>query len=340
VLFGGIPATSYVVNNDNQIVAVSPAQAAGTLDITVVTPTGTSVVSTADQFTVTNAAAPSVTGLSLTSGSANGGDVLTINGSGFLGTTSVAFGTVSVPDFTVLSDTALVVTTPGQTAGTVHVTVTTYSGASTTSSADQFTASTVAAPAVSAVTPNSGSGLGGDTLVVTGSGFTGTTAVNVGTTAAPSFNVVSDTVLEVVTPSGVTGTAHITVTTPSGTSATSSADQFTFASLSAPVVSVLSISSGSSAGGDLLVITGTGFTDANTVLFGSTPIYDFVVNNDTQLTVLTPPQTAGTFDVQVVNSTGTSAANSTDRFTVTAASTPTLEERSRSTLVVWQRSSQ
>ena len=37
-LFGGTPATSFVVNSSTQITAVAPAEAAGTIDITVTTP--------------------------------------------------------------------------------------------------------------------------------------------------------------------------------------------------------------------------------------------------------------------------------------------------------------
>ena len=53
VMFGAAPATSYTVTSDTQITVVSPAYAAGTVDVTVTTPAGTSNTSTADQFTYT-----------------------------------------------------------------------------------------------------------------------------------------------------------------------------------------------------------------------------------------------------------------------------------------------
>ena len=63
-------------------------------------------------------------------------------------------------------------------------------------------------------------------MTITGTGFTGATAVDFGTTPATSFTVVSDTTITADSPAG-TGTVDVTVTTPGGTSATSSADQFT-----------------------------------------------------------------------------------------------------------------
>ncbi|MFN4091529.1 MAG: HYR domain-containing protein, partial [Brevundimonas sp.] len=60
---------------------------------------------------------------------------------------------------------------------------------------------------------------GGQTATYIGTGFTGATAVHFGANAAPSFTVISDTQISVVTPAG-TGTVDVTVTTPWGTSST------------------------------------------------------------------------------------------------------------------------
>src|SRR5437870_13241842 len=51
VQFGGTNATSFVLDSDSQIRAVSPAHAAGIVDITVFTDGGTSPTSVADEFT-------------------------------------------------------------------------------------------------------------------------------------------------------------------------------------------------------------------------------------------------------------------------------------------------
>ena len=89
-------------------------------------------------------------------------------------------------------------------------------------SADQFTY----APTVTGMSPVAGP-LGGGTLVtITGTGFTGATAVNFGTAAATNVTVVGATTITADSPAG-TGTVNVTVTTPIGTSVTSPADQFT-----------------------------------------------------------------------------------------------------------------
>jgi PGF-pre-PGF domain-containing protein len=85
-----------------------------------------------------------------------------------------------------------------------------------------------AAPTVTKINPTSGPLIGGTTVTITGTGFTGATAVKFGTTAATSYTVVSATSITAVSPVGSAGTVDVTVTTPGGTSATSPADEFTY----------------------------------------------------------------------------------------------------------------
>lgn len=66
------------------------------------------------------------------------------------------------------------------------------------------------------VSPNQGSTGGGDAVTLTGSHFTGTTAVHYGTRQATSFTVVSDTTTDTITPSGH-GAVLVSVTTAGGT---------------------------------------------------------------------------------------------------------------------------
>ena len=83
------------------------------------------------------------------------------------------------------------------------------------------------APVVTAIDPATGNPAGGDTVTITGSGFTGATDVGFGSTNAAAMNVNSDTQITATSPAG-TGTIDITVTTPAGTSATGPVDQFTY----------------------------------------------------------------------------------------------------------------
>ncbi len=80
-------------------------------------------------------------------------------------------------------------------------------------------------PTISAINPTSGSV--GDTVVITGSGFTFATSVGFGSTSVSNMSVDSDTQITVTVPSG-SGTVDVTVITLIGTSAPTAADQFTY----------------------------------------------------------------------------------------------------------------
>jgi len=83
---------------------------------------------------------PVVTGVDPASGSAGGGDTVTVTGSGFNGATGVSFGSAPVTDLAAASDTQLTATSPSANAsGPVDVTVTTAAGTSAISAADQLT---------------------------------------------------------------------------------------------------------------------------------------------------------------------------------------------------------
>lgn len=81
---------------------------------------------------------------------------------------------------------------------------------------------------MTAISPASGAGVGGDTVTISGSGFTDATRVDFGGVSA-AMTVDSDIEITAVSPPG-TGTVDITVITLNGTSATGPADQFTYGS--------------------------------------------------------------------------------------------------------------
>ena len=96
VTFDGVPAESFTVNSSTSITAVSPSAAAsGTVNVVVWTPTGDSAISSSDEFTYSAASAPTLSSLSLTSGSTTGGIVVDLTGSHFTGATAVDFGTTA-----------------------------------------------------------------------------------------------------------------------------------------------------------------------------------------------------------------------------------------------------
>jgi N-acetylneuraminic acid mutarotase len=230
VTFGTAAATG-VSCSATSCTATSPA-GTGTVNVTVTTASGASATSSADQFTYTAAPppAPTVTKVSPASGPAAGGTAVTVSGSNLTGG-SVTFGTAAATGVS-CSATSCTATSPAGT-GTVNVTVSTASGTSATSSADQFTytAAPPPAPAVTGISPPTGPPAGGTAVTVTGANLTGG-SVAFGTAAATGVSC-SATSCSATSPAG-TGTVNVTVSTASGTSATSSADQFTYTSAPPP----------------------------------------------------------------------------------------------------------
>ncbi len=95
---------------------------------------------------------------------------------------------------------------------------------SATSAAATLTVKASTLPVVSSLSPSSGAA---NTLVrITGKNFTNAQAVYFGSRSAGGV-VLSSTQILIVVPAG-SGTVDVTVKTPSGTSATSSADRFTY----------------------------------------------------------------------------------------------------------------
>src|SRR5205807_2358742 len=230
------------------------------------------------------------------------------------GATAVKFGATNA-SFTVGSATAISATAPAGTAGAVDVTVATPAGTSATSGADRFTyVPPVAAPTVTGVSPASGSTAGGTSVVITGTGFTGVSAVKFGAAPAAAFTPNSATQITATAPAGGAGTVDITVTAPGGTSATGAADAFTFVT-PLPVVSGLSPTTGSTAGGASVTISGTNFSGATGVSFGATPAASFTVNGGRSITATSPAGAAGPVNVTVTNLGGTSPTGSADTFT-------------------------
>jgi hypothetical membrane protein len=91
-----------------------------------------------------------------------------------------------------------------------------------------------AVPVITGVFPRAGRAAGGDTVTITGTGFTGATGIGVGPATATAMTVDSNTQITATTPPG-RGTVDITVTTAAGTSAATPADQFTYAATVTPV---------------------------------------------------------------------------------------------------------
>ncbi len=310
VEFGGVPATNLSYTTDGEIVVNAPQAYpyynGSTVDVTVTTAGGTSATSPADQFTYYMA--PSVTGLSPSSGLRTGDTLVTIS-------MAYCFNSVTAVDFgqnagTIVSQSfyQIQVESPAGTAGTADVTLLAPGGSV---SAGQFTYLPLV-PAVSGVSPAVGAAAGGTQVTIAGTDLEGATAVDFGSTAASSFTIDSPTQITATDAAGTVGTVDVTVTTPAGTSSTSPADQFT--GITAPVVTAVSASAGATAGGSDVAIYGTDLGGATAVNFGAAGA-TVLIDTDTYILAATPAGAAGTVYLTVTTPYGTSATSPGYQFT-------------------------
>jgi hypothetical protein len=314
--YGYVLAASFTVDSPTQITAVSPAQAAGTVGVRIVTPGGTSNPGSSDLFSYYSA--PTISAVSPVIGAVGGGTSVTITGTNLVGATAVHFGSTSATSFTVTSATTVRAVAPGGTPGSVDVTVTTPGGTSATSPADQFSYQN--APTVTAISPGAGPTAGGTSVTITGTGFTNVAGVYFGGVAATSFTVDSSTKITAVSPAHSAGSAGVRVIA-GGTSDPVPADVFVYNA--APTISAVSPAAGAVGGGTSVTITGTNLVGATAVHFGSTSATSFTVTSATTVRAVAPGGTPGSVDVTVTTPGGTSATSPADQFSYQNAPTVT-----------------
>jgi uncharacterized repeat protein (TIGR02543 family) len=319
VVFGATAATDVSYNSSTgRLTATSPA-GTGAVAIRVTTEGTTSADVSADNFTYF--APPTITGLSRSTGPNAGGSSVIITGTNFTESSTVAFGTNNVTTFTRNSSTQITATSPSGT-GAVDVRVTNQGGTSEDVSADNFTYFPL--PAVTSISPASGTTGGGASITITGTNFTGATGVKFGTADA-TFTVDSATQITATAPAG-TGEVNVTVITPGGTSSVALYGKYTYVSV--PTITSIEPTSGMLTGGQDVVINGTGLDNllaTGGVLFGSIAAQSVTVNSSTQIKVVSPATTTlGQIDIFVVNASGPSVASSASKFTYTKSNDATL----------------
>jgi len=216
VTFGTVAAADITVVSPTSITCRSPKNTAGTVNVTVSTPAGKSPSSAGSGFTYNPI--PTVTGVAPSVGPLSGGTTIMITGSGFIPGIKVNIGTLPATNITVASPTSVTCKTPkAVSAGTVNVIVTTPGGTSATSASAKF--AYFAPPTITSFTPASGQA--GAVVTITGTNFTGATAVTFYKDQAATFKVVSATTITATVPAGA-GSGPITVTTPGGTATSKS----------------------------------------------------------------------------------------------------------------------
>jgi len=220
---------------------------------------------------------PPVTVSSFTPISAGSGTIVNIAGNNFTGATSVSFGGVPASSFTIISPTSINAIVGAGASGLVRVITPIGQGIKA-----GFTY--IQPPTITSFTPASATT--GTIIIITGTGFTGTSAVSFGGVAASSYNVVSSTTITATVPSGQSGS--VSVTTPGGTATLPGY-------ISLPTITSFNPTQGTE--GTVLTITGTSLTDITGVTVGGVPVISFTILSSTTIRAIVGPGATGSVTV-------------------------------------------
>ena len=212
-LFGGIPAINVVLLSSTVLVCDTPASAPppGPVAVEVSGETASGDPCTCllpDGFTYRGLC--TITSVTPSSGPTNGGISVTITGSGFdpAGGVDVMFGAAFAERATILinwSGTAIDCTLPSScVSGVVDVTVINLATRDTCTlpGGFEYTSAGMGVCAIASITPNSGPLFGGNTVMISGTGFEMEGGVTFGGRPAIAVVFVSSTLITVVTPPG------------------------------------------------------------------------------------------------------------------------------------------
>ncbi len=256
-----------------------------------------------------------VSSVSPAEGSTRGATAVVIKGTGFVkgATVKIASKASSV---TVHSETEITAVTPSASAGSDEVVVTDEHG--TSSGGPKYTYVAPPVPAVSSVSPAEGSTHGGAAVTIKGSGFVFGATVKIGTKAS-SVKVRSESEITAVTPSASAGSDEVIVTDENGVS--SGGPKYTFVTPPVPAVSSVSPAEGSTRGGTVITIKGSGFVSGATVKIGG-KASSVKVRSESEITAVTSSQSPGSAEVIVTDENGVSSAG--PRYKYVAPPVPTV----------------
>jgi len=328
---GGITVSNFVGGSATTVTAtftIAPTATASARNVTVTTAAGTSNAVT---FTVVAPTSPTLTSIVPASeirGTALG---VTLTGTNFVtGASVVATPAVtgfSISNVVVASATSITATftsTTGTPIGSVNIGVVTPGGASNT------LPFAINGPVLTSISPTSAMrGTASVPVTLTGSGLTGTTAINVsgGGITVSGLTVVSDTSVTATFAISATATAsarNVTVTTSAGNS---NAVTFTVtAPSSGSGLTSIAPDTGARGTTQTETLTGSGLTGATSVNVtgGGITVNSFTVNSDTQITASFTISPAAALTARNVTATTPSGTTTPVTFTVVNPGTPIL----------------
>lgn len=294
VTVGGNPCSAPSVTSSTTLTCLTPNNGAtGAVNISVTNPDG-QVGSASTSYIFVNP--PTVTSVSPDFGPLAGGDLVTVNGTGFLPGASVTFDGFPCNSPNVINSTSISCIVPSNVAGSVSVTVSNSDSQShTLASAYSY----ILAPTVSSISPSNGDIAGGTLVTVTGTNFMAGATVTIGSANCSGVVISGTTSLTCTTGANAAGPVTVLVTNTDSQAGSLSAS-FTYAP--PPTVTSVVPNGGDPAGGTLVTITGTNFFPGATVDFGGSACSGVSFTSSTTLTCTTTAHAAGAVTVAVTNS--------------------------------------
>jgi hypothetical protein len=269
---GGTAATGITLVSETQLTAVTPSGVAGPVDVVVSGPTAL-MATAVNGFTYLSGPAPNptITRVDPTSGSAAGGTVITLTGSGFQTGVTVTLGGTLSGTVTLLTGGSLTFVAPAGAAGAAAIVVTNLDA--TTVTGTGFFTYGVPTPVVTVVNVNTGPVAGGTAITITGTGFESAgvsqPTVTIGGASATSVSAVNATTITCTTGAAtVVGPQSVIVTNPN-TNSGNLASGYSYVGPN-PAPASLNPAIGPQAGGTTTTITGTNFFPGATVTVAGT----------------------------------------------------------------------
>ena len=300
--FGGSSCGTVVVVSLTSITCTTSTHANGVVTVTV-TNADTQSGSLASSFTYQGA--PTISGVSPSGGDIAGGTLITISGDQYFAGASVTLDVAGTPaacgGVTVVNINTITCTTVAHAAGPVSVRVlNTDTQAGTL--ANGFTYRPP--PTVSLISPTGGPTAGGTPVTISGANFISGSTVTLGGVACTSPTFVSAATLTCTSGGPGAGLGDVVVTLPDNQTGTLS-NGFTYQN--PPTVTSLDIITGSTSGGLMITLTGTGFVTGASISLGGVACTSPTYVNATTYTCVTPAKAAGTYSITLTNADSQSA---------------------------------
>jgi hypothetical protein len=327
--FGGTAGTSVNVQSATTLTVVTPAHAAGVVNVTVTVSGTTATLSNGFTYTTGGGGGggggTTMTFSSIfpTSGAQGGGTPLTITGTNFANISMVTLGGTALTGLMNPSTTTITGTTGAHAPGAVALQIfSTTMGTLSVPNAFSYVISSVNSGSMmlTNITPSNGALAGGNTITIAGTSFLSSMTVSID--GNPCGNIVVNPTFTSLTctvpaaPAGFSGGAvNVTLTSTNASAGSVSLLGYTYNGVGGAVTLTAITPTTAPETGlvTTVTITGTNFksgllSNVRTVLIGGNDLLNIQIPNATTITGLVPPGTVGPTTVVVIATNGTSSA--------------------------------